>query len=672
MQRIIGLDYSHNNIITLEASSYSDFTNFLFTSGYKLGKIQAGFESLKKLEQYDMILLSTPRNTQLKEKEIDVLEQYVKNGGNLLIVTSGGSDQINSTNLNELTSKFGFEFEKDQINDSMNYVKLQKRPLLTKFTPHFITELIKKIVYSSACSIKVLDFIEEDKDIKIESIVNAGLNCWRKKFNPEKDDWVQEDSPKIPLMVAVEYYEGRIVGFGSLSMFSSLGREYGFSAFDNDVIIANIFRYLTSRSISEGKVININLNLELFYWLNGLLHESDGDWETISDIINLSVKYFKDNYKTIIEHIKKIRQEKLAKKKKYEETKKKSEDKILEMVPVERKKEDLEDIMSALQEITGEKYELSIDLDEGEKKEPEEDTREIEDHQEENEEKVEIKKKNIESEEAPEVVGHKTEREKIQERMKKEEKHEKVVDMDKELQIEGSSEKEKIQKQIKEQEIKEQERLERILGKSITNISSKLKVEGSETEKEKIQKRMSDEYKKERERLEDILQKEMDHELELILNQVKGEVENQFDSKIEKEKSEKLEKEVEKSIGKDVDKIKAGILEQAKEKLAKESVEIFERVKREIEQGAEGIDLEQIIEKVKKQMAERSESILNDTKEKMKADRETRVKTIKEREIEIIKENQEFLDGILEAAEMFEVPSLDIDKDSSKDKEEED
>ena len=41
------------------------------------------------------------------------------------------------------------------------------------------------------------------------------------------------------------------------------------------------------------------------------------------------------------------------------------EDKILELVP-ERKKEDLEDIMSALEEVTGEKYELSLDLEDEE------------------------------------------------------------------------------------------------------------------------------------------------------------------------------------------------------------------------------------------------------------------------------------------------------------------
>ena len=44
----IGLDYSHNNNLTLEAPSYAEFTEFIFSSGYKLGKIQAGFDSISK------------------------------------------------------------------------------------------------------------------------------------------------------------------------------------------------------------------------------------------------------------------------------------------------------------------------------------------------------------------------------------------------------------------------------------------------------------------------------------------------------------------------------------------------------------------------------------------------------------------------------------------------
>ncbi|MHA2185179.1 MAG: Gldg family protein, partial [Promethearchaeota archaeon] len=177
---IIGLDYSHNNFLTLEASSFAEFTQFLFNSGYKIGKIESGFNSLPDLGKYKTILLSTPRNTNLKEKEIENLVEYVKNGGGLLITSSTGGDYSNSTNLNALTRNFGFEFLPNEINDSVSYVHLQKRPILTTFKAHVITEGINKLVFSSSCSTKILDFLEDGENIKIESLLTSGLNSWHR------------------------------------------------------------------------------------------------------------------------------------------------------------------------------------------------------------------------------------------------------------------------------------------------------------------------------------------------------------------------------------------------------------------------------------------------------------------------------------------------------------
>jgi len=173
----IGLDYSHGGMLTLEASSYSDFTQFLFASGYKLGKIEAGFYALEKARIYDAVIISIPKNINLKPEEIDVLEEYVRTGGSLLIIGSRGGEYLNRTNINELVRKFGFEFFTDEVNDSVNYVNLQKRPLLTNFKTHYITENIKKIVLSSSCSLATLGFVEDEKNIQVEVLVRGGLNC---------------------------------------------------------------------------------------------------------------------------------------------------------------------------------------------------------------------------------------------------------------------------------------------------------------------------------------------------------------------------------------------------------------------------------------------------------------------------------------------------------------
>ena len=355
----IALDYSHNNMLTLEASSYTDFTQFLFASGYNLGKIEAGFGSAMTLKDYDAIIISSPKNINLTPQEIENLEQYVKNGGGLLLVSTRGGDYVNRTNLNELTQNFGFRFVADEVSDSVNYVSLQKRQILDKFNSHYITEEIQKIVLSSACSIETFDLEENKKDVRNEIVVRGGLYCFRKVFDGQT--WTEEDSPKIPLMVCVEYFKGKVFAFGSLSIFSSLGREYGFMAFDNDIIIANILRWLILDIATEGKVITVDLQQDLYLWAKSVL-EKDG-WANFSSLINLSLKSLRENYANIMKELKESQLKNVGKKTKSTDEKPKSNEEVPEFFP-KRKKEDLKNIIQAIEEISGEKYESSINLEE--------------------------------------------------------------------------------------------------------------------------------------------------------------------------------------------------------------------------------------------------------------------------------------------------------------------
>ncbi len=607
----IGLDYSHNNILTLEASSYAEFTQYLFSSGYKLGKIQAGFDSLKKLETYQAIILSTPRNSNINPAEIEVLDNYVKNGGNLFIVSTSGADYSNKTNLNELTHKFGFEFVQDEVHDSMNFVNVQKRPLLVKFTPHFITEQLKQIVISSACSLKALEFLEDEKNIKIQTLISGGLNCWRKIYNGK--DWVQEDSPKIPLLVVVEYYRGKVIGFGNLSIFSSLGSEYGFSAFDNALLIANSLRWLTMGAATKGKVVSVNINIDLFYWLDKVLKEQN--WENISDIVNVGLKYFKDHYKKIMESIVKLQEDKEKRKEEYQKAKKEAEeesaeDKILALIPA-RKREDLEGIMNALEEITGEKYELSVDLGEKEKVKP----------------KIEEPKGAAKEEEV------KQEQKEITELKEETTEPSEKAEPKKEPQSEPSE---------KEKTVSSED-LER-------RIENSLKAGSIEMEKS--------------------LNKAMKKEQKEILGIARQEIEKEMDRKIEDKKVKEIEKELGKQIGDKFEKEKQNIIIKAKEEIEKESRKIIENVKLEIEKKEiDKLDKNSngLLERAKEEFEKKELLILQNAKEQMEKERVERIKTVKERELSIIKENQKFFEELKDATDKLSEPILKPeDKENKK------
>lgn len=352
----ICFDYSHGNKLTIESPSFIDFVQFLFNSGYKLGKIEAGLNALNKLEIYDLVIIGAPYNNILEDDEINILKAYVEKGGSLLIISNGGGDYANKTNLSELTLNFGFQFNNDRVFDSVYYVNQQKRPVIKNFKPHSITEEMNSFVHSGGGSINAEEFIE-DENIKVEIIAQAGLNCFREIYTGK--EWKEEDSPNLPIIVTSKYYQGKVVAIGNVSIFSSLGREYGFGALDNSLLISNILRWLIQGQNTGGKIISTKLKDSLFYWIKKTIKEKH--WENLTDIINFSLKFFKDHYDDVIAIVKeeRVKKEKeYSKKKKTAAVKKKmEEDKILELADVKRDTKDLEDIMSEIDKISEEETE---------------------------------------------------------------------------------------------------------------------------------------------------------------------------------------------------------------------------------------------------------------------------------------------------------------------------
>ena len=97
----IGFDHSHNNKLTIENTTFTDFIQYLFDSDFKLGKIEAGI-NYEKLSKYDLFIIGVPNlGPDLDKDEINDLVKYVKEGGSLLVINDGGGDYENKNNLSE-------------------------------------------------------------------------------------------------------------------------------------------------------------------------------------------------------------------------------------------------------------------------------------------------------------------------------------------------------------------------------------------------------------------------------------------------------------------------------------------------------------------------------------------------------------------------------------------
>ncbi|MFW9902295.1 MAG: hypothetical protein ACFFDY_13595 [Candidatus Thorarchaeota archaeon] len=291
----IGFDYSHNNKLTIENTTFSDFVQYLFDSDFKLGKIEAGI-SFEKLTKYDLFIIGVPHlGSNLDMDEINDLIKYVKEGGSLLVINDGGGDYENKNNLSELTQNFGIRFNSDRLFDDKNFTIKNSHPIIQDFKKHFITRDISQIIHSNGCSLIIDKSIENDQIDVITIAFSSENSSWHSYFNGE--EWQDKSEQHLPIIGATHYYLGKIVAIGNLSIFSSLSKSYGISSAENFNLVTNIISWLLNKARSEEErklkpiFTTVAINQDLFYWIKEMLNK--GKWKNMGELINFALKITK-------------------------------------------------------------------------------------------------------------------------------------------------------------------------------------------------------------------------------------------------------------------------------------------------------------------------------------------------------------------------------------------
>ena len=291
----IGFDYSHNNKLTIENTTFSDFVQYLFDSDFKLGKIEAGI-SFEKLTKYDLFIIGVPHlGPNLDMNEINDLIKYVKEGGSLLVINDGGGDYENKNNLSELTQNFGIKFNPDRLFDNKNFTKKNSHPIIQDFKKHFITRDISQIIHSNGCSLIIDKSIENDEIDVITIAFSSENSSWHSYFNGE--EWQDKSEQHLPIIGATHYYLGKLLAIGNLSIFSSLSKSYGISSAENFNLVTNIISWLLNKARSEEErklkpiFTTVAINQDLFYWIKEMLNK--GKWKSMGELINFALKITK-------------------------------------------------------------------------------------------------------------------------------------------------------------------------------------------------------------------------------------------------------------------------------------------------------------------------------------------------------------------------------------------
>ncbi len=303
----IGFDQSHENKLNIENPAFSDFMEFLFTSNFKIGTIQAGLD-YKKLSVYDIFIIGLPQDACLEDYEIVDLVKYVKDGGSLLVINDQGGDIENKNNLSSLMKQFGIYFNPDKLFDKEHFVSDPSRLIITKFRNHFITNDIAQIIYSNGCTLTVDKSIEEEQDIEFKIHVtdlafSSEKTSYRLLFNGQ--EWVEESNKSWGIFAVAHYGLGKVAAIGNLSPFSSLQDLYGIKAADNFKLIANTISWLLNKAFSEEAkktlpiMMTTPIDHDLYTWMKDKIQE--GKWNNIKEILNFALRVIK------------LREEKLSK-----------------------------------------------------------------------------------------------------------------------------------------------------------------------------------------------------------------------------------------------------------------------------------------------------------------------------------------------------------------------
>ncbi|MGQ4874376.1 MAG: DUF4350 domain-containing protein [Promethearchaeia archaeon] len=242
-------DLTHNELVNPDDHDYSEFSQVLKRYSVNIKKTESELLSLKLLEKSDILVLGCPVDDYFSRPEIKSIIDYIRNGGNCLLITEYGGDFLQKTNLNDIVGKyFSIYFRKDIVkeenpeNENCNSILS-----IRQFENHPITNQLREVVIGGTCSLSigrgVTPLLYTTRDSWSE-VLDGSMKFFRE----------DENYPRI-IAACTEYGKGKVVAIGDVDIFTNDFIE----RLDNKKFILNILNWLTE-PVKESNVMKFILN----------------------------------------------------------------------------------------------------------------------------------------------------------------------------------------------------------------------------------------------------------------------------------------------------------------------------------------------------------------------------------------------------------------------------
>jgi hypothetical protein len=237
MQRkTILFDLNHNEMLTL-GDEFSDFLNILQNLNLKIKKNEDKDLTKKILEDVDVLVLGNPIDDYFSNIEIKDIVNFVRLGGNLMLISEYGADYLQKTNLNDLASNFGIIFEKNLIKEQNSHNQNCSSILhIQEFPSHDIVNNLREMIIGGACSL----FLNIGAKPLLQTSKN---NIWSEIYNNNSEEWTKDKEQQHIIAAYSNFGQGKVIALGDIDIFCS-DDHIGINSLDNHKFMKNTITWL--------------------------------------------------------------------------------------------------------------------------------------------------------------------------------------------------------------------------------------------------------------------------------------------------------------------------------------------------------------------------------------------------------------------------------------------
>jgi hypothetical protein len=235
-KKTVLIDLSHNEMLNIQEEEFSEFYDLLKSLNLKIKINENRNITEKQLQSVDILIIGNPIDNFFSSIEIKSIINFIREGGNLLLISEYGADHLQKTNLNDISSKyFGIYFQKNIVKKSTDFNhNCDSIITIQDFKDHLATAQLRDIILGGSCSLLINKNAEP---------LFFSKESWTEVYNDLENMWSKDEDQQQQIMAAhTEYGRGKVVALGDIDIFSN-DLNIGLNLLDNRKFIINIFNW---------------------------------------------------------------------------------------------------------------------------------------------------------------------------------------------------------------------------------------------------------------------------------------------------------------------------------------------------------------------------------------------------------------------------------------------